>query len=196
MSTNHDPLAPAIHTAHVWLRAVADSLDTDDHRFALRALRAWLHTVRDRIGVNSSAHLAAQLPELLRGIYYENWIPSHVPVRHGLRELLAQFAAEAGIDPAEVPAVVAPVTFALEELFSPGLLGRTFAAMPIDLYRLFYGASRDIADKLHLPEDVGADEQPTHDRVTSIEAQITALTEAVLTLTRGLQHLPTDGTDD
>ncbi|MEU4813712.1 DUF2267 domain-containing protein [Nocardia fluminea] len=64
----------------MWLHAVAESLDTEDSRFALRAPRAWLHTVRDRIGVNSSAHLSAQLLELLRGVYYENWVPSHVPV--------------------------------------------------------------------------------------------------------------------
>ncbi|MFC9964486.1 DUF2267 domain-containing protein [Nocardia ignorata] len=192
MPNNHDPLAPTVHIAHVWLRVVADSLDTDDHRFALRAVRAWLHTVRDRIGIDSSAHLSAQLPELLRGIYYENWVPSHLPVRHALHPFITQFAREADIDPAEVPAVVAAVTYALEEKFSPGLLSRVFAGLPITLYRLLYGASSNIAGELHLPEDLGPDTQPAPDRLARLEQHTTTLTEAVLALSHGLEQLPTD----
>ncbi|WP_280300210.1 DUF2267 domain-containing protein [Nocardia neocaledoniensis] len=191
MSNHHDPLAPTVHTAHVWLRAVADSLDTDDRRFALRALRAWLHTVRDRIGIDSSAHLSAQLPELLRGVYFENWVPSHLPVRHGLREFYAQFAREAEIDPAEVPGVVAAVTYALDAKFSPGLLPRVFAAMPITLFRLLYGATSDIAGELVLPE-LGVDERPEPDRLTRLEQHVTTLSEAVMALSHGLEQLPTD----
>ncbi|MGW5437358.1 DUF2267 domain-containing protein [Nocardia asteroides] len=191
MSNHHDPLAPTVHTAHVWLRAVAESLDTDDRRFALRAVRAWLHTVRDRIAIDSSAHLTAQLPELLRGVYYENWVPGHLPVRHGLREFIAQFAREAEIDPAEVPVVVAAVTYALEEKLSPGLLSRVFAGLPITLYRLMYGAESDIAGELHLPEDIG-DEQEAPDRLARLEQHTTTLTEAVLALSHGLEQLPTD----
>ncbi|MFJ2666369.1 DUF2267 domain-containing protein [Nocardia fluminea] len=195
--THHDPLAPTVHTAHVWLRAVAEKLETEDRRFALRALRAWLHTVRDRIGVDSSAHLSAQLPELLRGVYYENWVPSHVPVRHGLREFLAQFAREAGLDPTEVPAVVAPVTFALEELFSPGLLSRTFAAMPLELYRLYYGATSDIAGWVHPPEDLDSPGQSVaDDLVAGLERRVLTLTDAVAALSAGLAQLPTDPSDD
>ena len=32
-----------------------------------------LHALRDRIGAESAVHLAAQLPMLLRGLYYEGW---------------------------------------------------------------------------------------------------------------------------
>jgi uncharacterized protein (DUF2267 family) len=42
-------------------------------------LRAVLHAVRDRLSVDESAQLAAQLPVLLRGVYYEGWVPSRVP---------------------------------------------------------------------------------------------------------------------
>ncbi|WP_406230370.1 DUF2267 domain-containing protein [Nocardia sp. NBC_01009] len=45
-------------------------LDTDDRAFSSRALRAWIPTARDRISVTGSAHLAAQLPEILRWAYY------------------------------------------------------------------------------------------------------------------------------
>ncbi|WP_433716030.1 DUF2267 domain-containing protein [Nocardia sp. CA-084685] len=148
MPHSADPLAPAVQTAHDWLRAVADNLDTDAPAFAYRALRAWLHTVRDRINVSSSAHLAAQLPEILRGAYYEGWVPTHVPVRHGLAEFIRQFAREAGIDEDEVGPVAGAVTAALSELFSPGQLNRIFAVLPTHLYGVLCGARPEVEESL------------------------------------------------
>ncbi|HEX6981966.1 MAG TPA: DUF2267 domain-containing protein [Balneolaceae bacterium] len=50
-----------------------------DRHKAFQALRATLQTLRDRLPVNEAVHLAAQLPVLLTGFYYENWKPSSVP---------------------------------------------------------------------------------------------------------------------
>lgn len=59
MSHIPDHVAAAAGTAHERIRAVAASLGTDESR-AYRVPRAWLHTVRDQLGVAGSAHLAAQ----------------------------------------------------------------------------------------------------------------------------------------
>ena len=75
------PLDHAIHTATEWVDAVAAQFGTGDHQFVHRIIRAWLHGVRDRLAVVEAVHLGAQLPELLRGIYYEGWDPLAVPVR-------------------------------------------------------------------------------------------------------------------
>jgi uncharacterized protein (DUF2267 family) len=48
---------------------------------AYAALRAVLHAVRDRLPVEETAQLAAQLPMLVRGMYYEGWDPSKVPAK-------------------------------------------------------------------------------------------------------------------
>jgi len=48
-------------------------LDTRDRNQAYHVLRATLHAVRDRIGPENAVHLGAQLPTLLRGVYYEGW---------------------------------------------------------------------------------------------------------------------------
>ncbi|MFD5876897.1 DUF2267 domain-containing protein [Streptomyces sp. NPDC060322] len=45
------------------------------------ALRAVLHRLRDRLSVDGAAHLGAQLPTLIRGVYYDGWKPSETPVK-------------------------------------------------------------------------------------------------------------------
>ncbi|MEV3964458.1 DUF2267 domain-containing protein [Nocardia sp. NPDC050193] len=124
MAHRNDPLAAGVHTAHAWLNAVADELGTEDRQFAFRALRAWMHTVRDRIGVSNSAHMSAQLPEFLRGVWYEGWVPARVPVRHGVAAFIDQFAEQARIDRGEVVPIAGKITRALDQLFAPGQLTR------------------------------------------------------------------------
>ena len=58
------------------------------------ALRAVLHALRDRLPAQEAAHLAAQLPMLVRGIYYEGWNPSRVPVKMNKEEFLARVRRE------------------------------------------------------------------------------------------------------
>jgi uncharacterized protein (DUF2267 family) len=80
-----------------WLRELAVELGRpQDRRYAFRVLRAFLHTLRNRLPVDEAAHLAAQLPELLRGVYYEGWRPSDAPIRyHDKAAFLDHMADEA-----------------------------------------------------------------------------------------------------
>lgn len=64
-----------------WLTLMMGELGTETRSTAFTALRASLHALRDRIGVDNAAHLGAQLPMLLRGAFYEGWHPSSTPTR-------------------------------------------------------------------------------------------------------------------
>ena len=80
----------------IWLKELMGRLQTDDRRLAYMALRTTLHALRDRLTVDEAAHLGAQLPMLVRGIYYEDWHPAGKPLRERTAEaFLAHVRAEA-----------------------------------------------------------------------------------------------------
>jgi uncharacterized protein (DUF2267 family) len=58
------------------------------------ALRAVLHALRDRLTVDESADFAAQLPMLVRGVYYDGWDPSRVPKKMNRDDFLDQIRNE------------------------------------------------------------------------------------------------------
>jgi len=79
--TGLDAFDRTVHRTNAWLKELMHALGRDDRHAAYVALRATLHMLRDRLTVEEVAQLAAQLPMLVRGFYYEGWDPTGKPVR-------------------------------------------------------------------------------------------------------------------
>jgi uncharacterized protein (DUF2267 family) len=91
-------------------------MEWDDRHKAYGALRAVLHALRDRLTVEEVAELGAQLPMLVRGIYYEGWDPSGKPLKERHREqFLARIEQELKDGDDAEPAMVATSVFSVLE---------------------------------------------------------------------------------
>jgi uncharacterized protein DUF2267 len=65
-----------IQESNTWLKLLMEHLGTNDREYTYRVMKATLHALRDRIGPETAVHLAAQLPMLIRGMYFEGWHPA------------------------------------------------------------------------------------------------------------------------
>ncbi len=62
-----------IQLTNVWLKKLGEEHHLGERHHCYSALRAVLHALRDRLAPEQAVHLGAQLPILVRGIYYEGW---------------------------------------------------------------------------------------------------------------------------
>jgi len=68
-------LSMAVQAADDWIDDLQHRLDWHDREKVYRALLAALHAFRDVLGRDEAVYVGAQLPPLLRGLYYEGWHP-------------------------------------------------------------------------------------------------------------------------
>lgn len=71
--------AETLEKTGLWLEELAKELGDAPPQRAYSVLRAVLHALRDRLTVEEAVSLAAQLPMLVRGFYYDGWHPAAGP---------------------------------------------------------------------------------------------------------------------
>jgi uncharacterized protein (DUF2267 family) len=89
----------SVQKTQSWIIDVANAMGEANRHKALQALRGTLHALRDRLPLEEAVHLGAQMPTLLRGLYYESWVPGRNPQKHNRDEFLA--AVRAAFHPAQ-----------------------------------------------------------------------------------------------
>lgn len=135
-------IAAFAHTAEIsqqWVAEVMAGIRGRSLQEAYAATRAVLHALRDRISTDEAAQLSAQLPMLLRGLFYEGWDPkgSASKERH-LEAFLAHIKSELHGHPNLAPEQAASAVFAvLAEHVSEGEVDDIVASLPRQLRGLW-----------------------------------------------------------
>ena len=124
-----------VQETNVWLKMIAEELEFDNHQQAYSALRAVLHALRDRLPPEVAIKLGAQLPLLVRGIYYENWHWATTPTRERhLDEFVQHVAIELPRQfPADPTTVTRGVFEILWEKLDPGEFEKVMNHLPSHL---------------------------------------------------------------
>lgn len=131
-------LDTSLQATNVWLHDIMLRLGCTDRETAYRGLRAVLQALRDRLGVDAVAHLGAQLPLIVRGIYYEGWHPAGKPLKEHRAAFLSHIAEAFKFDSdADPERICYAVLGALEKHVTAGEVEKVKACLPIDLRELW-----------------------------------------------------------
>lgn len=138
MSAQHlEILETTVQKTHQWIDSLAEEAHLDTHT-AYQALRAVLQTLRDRLPAPEAAHFAAQLPVLVRGIFYEGYRPTQLPEGLSREEFLERVSEKIVGGRNTDPLEVARQVFALLERFlGAGELEKIGLVLPAELRSLF-----------------------------------------------------------
>jgi uncharacterized protein (DUF2267 family) len=138
-ATGLDVFDTTVHKTNIWLNEIMQVAGWEDRHYAYRALRATLHALRDRLTIDEVAQLSAQLPMLVRGIYFEGWDPHARPpkVRHK-EQFLARIEQELrGDGPGETELVARAVFEVLERRVSEGEIEDVQQMLPDEVRELW-----------------------------------------------------------
>jgi len=128
-----------LHKSEAWLADLAAELGWEDQRRVYRALRVTLHALRDRLPLGEVAQLGAQLPMLIRGLYFEGWSPSRAPDKWLKKDQFLEIVEVAFGDEPDINAerVVKAVFRTIEKHVSAGESRDVAAVLPEKLSRMW-----------------------------------------------------------
>jgi uncharacterized protein (DUF2267 family) len=138
-ATTHDLFAGTIQKTDEWLHELMRELGWKDPHRAYAALRATLHALRDRLTTQEAAQVAAQLPLLVRGVWFEGWKPrpKPLPIKH-IDDFYAAIERDLRRDDdTSVPAIVQAVFGLLGRHVTEGEITDVVNSLPRELRSLW-----------------------------------------------------------
>lgn len=129
----------AVQSTNEWVNDVNEKVGWEHKHRAYRLLRSVLHAVRDHLNPDEAAQLAAQMPVLIRGVFYDGWNPSKTPLKIRARdEFIARVQEDFGCDPlGDAPEAIAAVMAVLEARISKGEMEDVRSTFTTEIRTLF-----------------------------------------------------------
>jgi len=133
-----------LHETHQWLRTISEEMQDTRSSIAYHALRGTLFALRDRLPVDEVFDLSAQLPMLVRGIYFEAYHPRGKPEKLDRDEFLERVVAELQAGGGANPETAVRAVFtAINRHVTTGEVVQVRAALPADLRDLWPDPERE-----------------------------------------------------
>ncbi len=138
-STNVPALERSMQKTQSWLGGISTEMGWNDPEKGYLALRAVLQALRDRLPPNEAVDLAAQLPMVVRGFYYEGWHPADKPLKYRHKEEFIERVCKRApaITREEAERAVTAVFHQLTSEIDSGELEQVRDAMPEDIRALW-----------------------------------------------------------
>jgi len=142
MSANGlDVFDKTLETTHIWLKEVMADIGPD-RQVAWHVLSVVLQNLRDRLPLGLAAHLGAQLPMLVRGVYYDQFEPGTLPNEGKSRE---EFVADVqarlrDTRPVDPDLAIRSVFGVLSRHVSEGQIRKVCDSLPQGLRQMFESA--------------------------------------------------------
>ncbi len=137
-ATGLEQFDTTVQKTNIWLTDIMEQQGWEDRNRAYLALRGVLHALRDRLTPEEAAHFAAELPVLLRGIFYEGWSPSGKPIKMDRKDFFSDvskvFQDDPPLDPEQVTRTVFSV---LEKHISEGEISDIRNILPGEIRNLW-----------------------------------------------------------
>lgn len=137
-ATGLDVFDHSIQTTNIWLDEIIEQIGPD-RKTAWKLLSAVLQTLRDRLSADLAAHLAAQLPLVIRGTYYDHYEPERQPsTLTAKEEFLSEVKARLiGARSLSAEIAVKAVFAMLNNHLSLGLVWKVREALPGSIRKLW-----------------------------------------------------------
>ncbi len=131
-------ISHAVQQTQEWLKALIETGSYANEAEALAVLRAVLHQLRDRLTPEEAVDLGAQLPLIVRGIYYEGWRPSKTPERlRSQDEFLEGVSAKLAPHPIGAEPATRDVFCLLAQAIDSGEIGDVINQLPKGIKELW-----------------------------------------------------------
>jgi uncharacterized protein (DUF2267 family) len=137
-ATGLDVFDKTLQTTNTWLDEIMQKLGPD-RQLAWHALGGVLRAVRDRLPLGLAAHLGAQLPLLVRGLYYDQWHAPEQPLKWRSQQEFFELVSRelAQMRPVGADDAARAVFQVLNHYVDPGQVAKVRDALPEDVRRLW-----------------------------------------------------------